>query len=270
MCQAAFYGIGAYTTAILSTRYALSFYATLPIAVTITLGVGLLASVVAIRTVGDYFVVCTLGVQVILGSVMNNWTEVTRGPLGITAIPPIRLGTVMIENRSAFLAVCITMTACVWFVVRNVFNSGFGRALRALSEDEVFTASMGKDVRQIKIMAFSLGSALAAIPGALYAHCNSYIDPTSFSLSESILVLCIVILGGRSLIGACIGSTVLVILPEALRFAGFPPSAAEKLKQIVYGLALTSIMMTSASSVGDLFRRQHTQKPQIVQQRVDL
>jgi len=172
------------------------------------------------------------------------------------------------EGKLEFLILCAQMAAGVWAVVRNVSNSGFGRALRALSEDEVFTASVGRNVRLTKIVAFSLGSALAAIPGALYAHYNSYIDATSFNVSESILILSIVILGGqRSLRGACVASAVLVIMPEFLRFAGLPTGAAANLRQIIYGIVLILIMMTNASSARDLFRRAGGKEPQMVQGR---
>ena len=122
-------------------------------------------------------------------------------------------------------------------------NSPFGRIFIALSEDEIFLKSLGKNVYQAKVISFTLGGMFAAIPGVLYAHYISYIDPTSFTVDESIFILSIVIIGGmRSLWGSALAAAILVILPEALRFIGMPSNMAANMRQIIYGIALIFMM----------------------------
>jgi len=123
-------------------------------------------------------------------------------------------------------------------------NSPFGRVLKGLREDEVFTQSLGKNVTRHKLAAFLIGGALAGVAGALYAHYVSFIDPTSFTVGESIFMLTIVIVGGTgSIIGSVVGAELLVIVPEALRFLGVPSAIAANLRQILYGALLIAFML---------------------------
>lgn len=197
----------------------------------------------ALRTVDDYFIICTLGIQVIVFSLMNNWMSLTKGPLGIPGIPSISFLGITIESKWAFLLLTLFFVALTFFFLRKLTQSSFGRTLRALSEDEIFTQSLGKNVYLSKVIAFTVGAMLAAISGVLYAHYISYIDPTSFTVDESIFILSIVIIGGmRNLWGSVIAATFLVLLPEALRFVGMPNSIAANMRQIIYGGVLIFMM----------------------------
>jgi branched-chain amino acid transport system permease protein len=243
LAHAGFYGIGAYTTAILSVNYGYPFLLSLPIAMLLCGLSALLVSFIALRTVDDYFIIITLGIQVVAFSIMNNWMELTRGPLGIPGIPPISILGFTFTDKISFLFLTLALTIIVFLLLRNITRSPFGRVLLALSEDELFTKSLGKKVYQIKIISFTIGGMFAAIPGVFYAHYISYIDPTSFTIDESIFILSIVIIGGmRSLWGSAIAAAVLVILPEALRFLGMPSNIAANMRQIIYGLALVIMM----------------------------
>ena len=150
---------------------------------------------------------------------------------------------ITISNKISFFLLTLFLTVIVYLILRNITSSPFGRILIALSEDEIFTKSLGKNVYQSKIISFTIGGMIAAIPGVLYAHYISYIDPTSFTINESIFILSIVIIGGmRNLYGSSIAAAVLVILPEALRFVGMPNNIAANMRQIIYGLALVIMM----------------------------
>ena len=198
---------------------------------------------VAVKTVDDYYVIITLGIQVVIYSIMNNWQGVTNGPLGIAGIPPFSIFGVALESKWAFLLLSAILAATVWFLLHNVMSSPFGRVLRALSEDEVYTGSLGKNVGQAKVVSFVVSGMLASIAGVLYAHYISYIDPTSFTLDESIFILSIVIIGGmRKPWGVFLAAAFLVLLPEALRFVGLPSSVAANVRQIVYGVALVVVI----------------------------
>jgi len=243
LAHAGFYGIGAYTTAILSVNYDLPFLVTLPLAMIISGLVAMIVSVIALRTVDDYFIIITLGIQIVLFSIMNNWMELTRGPLGIPGIPSISILGLEFDNKVLFLLLSLILAGVVFFIIRNITTSPFGKVLKALSEDEIFTQSLGKNVYKAKIISFTTGAMIAAVPGVLYAHYISYIDPTSFTVMESIFILSIVIIGGmRNLYGAIIAAAFLIILPEALRFIGLPNNVAANLRQIIYGIILVFMM----------------------------
>ncbi len=243
LAHAGFYGIGAYTSAILSVNYGLPFLVTLPLAMLFSGLLAIIVSVIAIRTVDDYFIIITLGIQVVAFSIMNNWIDLTNGPMGIPGIPALTIFGYAFNSKISFLILTFMMTAIIFYFLRNITKSPFGRILIALSEDEIFTKSIGKKVYQAKVASFTIGAMFAAIPGVLYAHYISYIDPTSFTVDESIFILSIVIIGGmRNLWGSAIAAAVLVILPEALRFVGMPSSIAANMRQIIYGLALVIMM----------------------------
>ncbi len=255
LTHAGFYGIGAYTTAILSTYYGFSFWPSIPLAMLISGCIAFIVSLIALRTVDDYFIICTLGIQVILFSIMNNWMELTRGPLGIPGIPSIQLFGFSVESKISFLLLSLLFVLLIWFVLRNISQSGFGKTLTAISEDEIYSQSIGKNVYLSKTVSFTLSAMLAAIPGTLYAHYISYIDPTSFTVNESIFVLSIVIIGGLgNLSGSFFASAFLVLLPEALRFVGMPDSIAANMRQIIYGLILVMVMMTGKNGVRELLQ----------------
>jgi branched-chain amino acid transport system permease protein len=243
LAHAGFYGIGAYTSAILSVNYDFSFLATLPIAMLVSGIIAVFVSTIALRTVDDYYIIITLGIQVVAFSMMNNWMELTNGPLGIPGIPAISIFGVMFNSKFSFLILTLILTGIVFVIIRNITKSPFGRILLSLSEDEIFTKGLGKKVYSAKVISFTIGGMFAAIPGVLYAHYISYIDPTSFTVNESIFILSIVIIGGmRNLWGAAIAAAVLIILPEVLRFIGMPSNIAANVRQILYGLALVFMM----------------------------
>ena len=243
LAHAGFYGVGAYTAALLAVKCQTPFWVSLPIAMVLSGLLALVVAAIALRTVDDYFVICTLGIQAIVFALMNNWMSLTRGPLGIPGIPGIKLFGMAVESKWAFLLLVIVLAALIFLAMKKMTASSFGRTLRALSEDEIFTKSLGKNVYLTKLTAFTLGAMFAAVPGTLYAHYISYIDPTSFTLDESIFILSIVILGGmRNLWGTVYAASFLVLLPEALRFIGMPGSIAANMRQIIYGGILVLMM----------------------------
>lgn len=254
LSHAGFYGIGAYTTALLTLHFNFSFWLNLPLAMLFAGVIAFFISLIALRTVEDYFIICTLGIQVVIFSIMNNWMDLTRGPLGIAGIPAIQLFDLSLDSKWAFLLLSVFFVSVVWFLLNNLFNSGFGNTLTAISEDEIYAQSLGKNVTACKILAFTLSAMFAAISGVLYAHYISYIDPTSFTVNESIFILSIVIIGGMgSLKGSFYAAAFMVLLPEFLRFVGLPDSIAANMRQIIYGIILVIVMMTGKNGMRELF-----------------
>lgn len=248
LAHAGFYGIGAYTAALLSLNFGvppiLNFFA----AMLLSGAVAYVVAKVAVRTVDDFFVIITLGIQVVIYTIMNNWQTVTNGPLGIAGIPSFSIFGFDFDDKVSFLLLAVVLTAFIWFVLANLMKSPFGRILRALSEDEIYTKSLGKDVAQAKVVSFVVSGLLASIAGVLYAHYMNNIDPTNFTIDESILILSIVIIGGmRNLLHIFYAAAFLVLLPEFLRAVGMPDSVAANMRQIFYGVALILVIYRSGA-----------------------
>lgn len=255
LAHAGFYGIGAYATAILSVDYHLPFVLTLPVGMLICGLIALMVSTIALRTVDDYFIICTLGIQIVIFSIMNNWVGLTNGPMGIPGIPSIIIFGLDFSSKFPFLILCIVLLILIFYILRVAVKSNFGRVLIALSEDEIYTQSIGKNIYKYKVIAFTMSAMIAAVPGVLYAHYITYIDPTSFTVNESIFILSIVIIGGmRNLWGILFAATFLVLLPEALRFVGLPNNIAANVRQIIYGIILIIVILKSGS-ISSIFKR---------------
>ena len=242
--QAALYGIGAYLSVLALMVFHWPLIPTLLFSMIITGLLSLLLAWPSLRLKGDYFVLATLGFQLIVFNILYNWVSVTRGPYGIPGIQnPKLFGDVEISGLWAFLALSLVLAVIVIFLFHNLIHSPFGRALRGVRDDELSMQALGKNVTAFKIQAFVISSAFIAISGFLYATYVSYIDPTSFNLDESIFILSALIVGGLGNIrGPIIGALVVILLPEALRFIGLPDSVAANIRQIIYGLALIVLM----------------------------
>lgn len=250
LAHAGFYGIGAYTTALFSVNYGLSVFITFPLAMLISGIIAYIVSKIAVRTVDDYYIIITLGIQIVIFSIFNNWQEVTRGPLGIPGIPSIEIFGFLIGSKITFIVLSVLFAATVWYAINNLVSSPFGQVLIALSEDEIFTKSLGKDVYRAKVISFTISAMFASIAGVLYAHYISYIDPTSFTIHESIFILSIVIIGGmRNLWNITFATALLVLLPEVLRFIGMPNNIAANMRQIIYGIILVLVIFRSSGKL---------------------
>jgi len=244
IANAAFYGIGAYTSALLAVHWGWPFLLTAPASMIVAAMASLMVSLPSLRLKGDYFVIATFAFQMILFSIFNNWMDLTRGPLGVPGIPQPNIFGWKVSSNLEFSILAGGFAVFAYTVVGLIVTSPFGRVLHAIREDEVFATGCGKSTLRYKVIAFAISSALAAMAGALYAHYITYIDPTSFTVMESILVLSMVIIGGAgSMWGPLVGAVVLVTLPEALRFVGLPAAAAANLRQIIYGALLVVMMM---------------------------
>lgn len=243
LCHAAFYGIGAYSTTLFMMEAGLGFFPAMVLAAVATALLSLLIAVPSLRLRGDYFVLATLGFQVIVFTVLYNWVGLTRGPYGITGIPVPSLFGLSADSVFRYFLFSWLLAGVCLGMIRALVRSPFGRLLRAVRDDEIAAAALGKNVPRIKTTAFALGAAFASIPGALFAGYMRYIDPTSFTLTESIFILSMVVIGGAgSLGGPIVGAAFMVLLPEILRFLHMPDAVAANMRQIIYGLLLIVLM----------------------------
>jgi branched-chain amino acid transport system permease protein len=242
--QAAFYGIGAYLSVFSLMVLKLPLIPTLLL---VMIGTGIASLLIAypsLRLKGDYFVLATLGFQLIVFTILYNWVSITRGPYGIPGIPSPKLfGLFSISGLIPFLILSSFFSLLIIYIFFKFIYSPFGRVLKGIRNDELAVLSLGRNVIGFKIWAFVISSSFIGIAGFLYATYVSYIDPTSFNLDEAIFILAAVLIGGTGNIrGPIIGAVFVILLPELLRFVGFPDSVAANLRQIVYGLALIILM----------------------------
>lgn len=242
--HAAFFGIGAYVAALMALNFQTPFILNIFYAVVLSGIIGALIGIPSLRLYEDYFVIATFAFQIIIFSVFNNWISLTGGPMGLPGIPQPEIFGWQVSSPLGFLSLIVCLCAVAFWISYRIVYSPFGRVLKAIREDEIFTQAVGKNVAAFKIVIFMIGSAMASVAGVIYAYYISFIDPTSFTVMESIFIISIVIIGGSgSLWGPAIGASILVILPEILRFIGFPSSMAANLRQIFYGGLLVAFMV---------------------------
>lgn len=242
--HAAFSCVGAYTSSLLALQYGISPWIGLIIGAGVAALLGIVIGLPSIRLRGDYLALATFGFGVIVYSVTKNWVSLTRGPMGLPGIPGFNLFGLSIDSIFSYLVLVAAFVLLTFFVIQRIVNSPFGRVLQGVREDEIAAQAMGKDVNRYKLFVFIIGAIFAGIAGSLYAHYITFIDPSSFTVMESITILLMVVFGGMgSLTGSFLGATFLVILPELLRFLGMPSAIAAPLRQMIYGLLLILLML---------------------------
>lgn len=244
IAHAAFYGVGAYVAALMALKINCPFIVNLICALLLTALLGLFVGIPSLRIKDESFIIATFAFQIITFSVMNNWISLTSGPMGLPGIPyPVIFGWT-VHSQNDFLMIAGFFTVAVFLVCRRIVNSPLGRILKSIREDEPFASAAGKSTAFYKVLIFSISAGMASIAGVLYAHYITFIDPTSFTVMESIFIISIVIIGGAgSLWGPVVGSIVLVSLPELLRFVGLPSAVAANIRQILYGSLLVVFMI---------------------------
>ncbi len=241
---AAFYGIGAYVAAILSTRFGWSIMATLCIAPIVAGGIALIVGTSFARFRDDYFMLATLGFLMIFNTVAKNWETLTNGSYGIAGIPKPHIFGFSFDTPATFIFLSIFILLIVIGVSYFISHSSFGRALNAIREDEDALSIFGYKTSRYKLIIFTIGAALSSLGGVLFASYITFIDPNLFTINESLLLWTMIILGGIGKNhGALLGALLLIIIPEMLRFVGFPTEIAGLMRQCIYGLLLVFLML---------------------------
>ena len=214
----AFYAVGAYTYALLNIKLGLGFWQSLPISLVLTTISGLILAIPSLRLKGDYLAIVTLGFGEITRLVLNNWDSLTGGPNGISGISSPSLLGISLGRLNRFYYLTLISVVLAYVIVRRIRLSRIGRAWIAIREDELGASSMGINTTRYKLYSFAFGSFWAGFAGSLFAAKMQFISPESFTFMESVLILCMVILGGIGSIGGVMaGAVILVILPEVLR-----------------------------------------------------
>jgi len=253
--HAAFSCIGAYTSSLLALNMGLSPWIGLMIGACVAALSGAIIGYPAVRLKGDYLALATFGMGVIVYSIAKNWVSLTRGPMGLPGIPGFSVFSFQLSEIWSYLLLVLVFVILTIFVINRIVDSPFGRILRSIREDEIASEALGKDTTRHKLLVFIIGAFFAGIAGSLYAHYITFIDPSSFTVMESITILLMVIFGGMgSISGSVAGAVILVIFPELLRFLGMPSAIAAPMRQMIYGLLLVVLMLKRPQGIMGAYR----------------
>lgn len=245
--HAAFLGVGAYTSALLS-QAGLPFFATLPLAMLMAGLLGVIVGIASLRVRDDFLAITTMGVVFLFVGVVRQ-QEWLGGELGVSGFPGTGL------SKPAFMWLTLGLAAATAVLCIYIRKSWMGRVFNGIAEDEDTMRVLGIDVPRYKLAAFAMGTALAGLAGALYAQHFKFIGPDSFGFIESITVLSMVVFGGiGSVAGVIFGAALLSALPAWFQFIG-------DYKLLVYGGLLFLMMRFSPSGVAGIVRRLFQRKP---------
>ena len=237
LAQAAFFGLGAYGVALGTVDYGLPFFAALAAGVVLATVFGVALGLASLRLGGHYLAMVTISFQQILTLVLTNWIGLTHGPDGVPHVPRPDVPGLRLGDGDHYFALCLVTLVCVTFGIWRLKSSRLGRAMQAVRDNEIAAGTCGIDVFRTKVLAFGISALLGGLGGGLFAGAFSYISPDQFAFGESIVLLTMALLGGvQSPFGALLGTGLLVILPEWLRF----------LRQVylaVYGASVILIMV---------------------------
>ncbi len=242
LAQAAFFGLGAYAVGLGTTALHLNFWLALVMGVGLTVVMGAVLGMSTLRLGGHYLAMVTISFQQILTLVMINWIPVTRGPDGVGGIGRPAL----FQSAQAFLGVCVVALAVIGYGVWMLPQTRIGRAMRAVRDNELAASVAGVHVYSVKVAAFAISAVLGGIGGGLFAGGFAYVSPDQFSFAESIVFMTMALLGGvASPVGSLIGTALLIVLPESLRFLKSVPG----LYLAIYGLSIILIVRYMADGI---------------------
>jgi len=286
----AFYAVGAYVYALLASPHFnlhLPFWVILPLCAAVACGFGILLGAPTLKLRGDYLAIVTLGFGEIVRIVLNNLSEpinLTNGPKGIAAIDPIRmgdldfsatthLGGLTLSSPIKYYYVLLGLLILVIVINLRLQNSRIGRAWEAIREDELAARAMGINTPRIKLLAFAMGASFGGLAGGLFASMQGFISPESFVLTESVMVLAMVVLGGMGNIwGVILGALLLSLIPELLRYTVEPAQQAlfgrmlidpDVIRMVLFGLAMVVMMLVRpAGLLPSALRRRELETPE--------
>lgn len=283
----AFFAVGAYTYALLaSPQFGLHwpFLLVLPLGAAVAAVFGILLGAPTLRLRGDYLAIVTLGFGEIIRVFLNNLNRpvnITNGPQGITLIDPLQIGDFSLAQTHTFAGLTFSPVHSYYFVFLacaalaialslRLEQSRIGRAWIAIRDDELAASAMGINTRNLKLLAFAMGATFGGVAGGLFASFQGFVSPESFHLIDSIMVLCMVVLGGMgNVAGVVLGAVLLTVLPEALRYIGplqqrmFGEVIVDPadLRMLLFGLALVLMMLLRPEGIWPARRRHVSAAP---------
>lgn len=249
LAHAGYFAVGAYAYALASLKLGLGFFPAVMVGMIVAAVLSMALSLPSWRFKGDFFLLISLVVQALLFSLIQNWSSpeaklgtfanLTNGSFGITGIPKPVIFGIKLDTNASVAVLSLAIAGLCGLVLRALLVSPWGRLLKSIRDDELAARTLGKNTRIAKIEAFAISGAMVAAAGATYAAHVTYIDPSAASLEESILMLCMVLVGGAgNFRGPLLGAFVLLAIPEFLRMCGIPHGVAASARLLAYGLLL--------------------------------
>ena len=241
--HAAFFGIGAYATALLSVKLEWSPWIGLVAAVALPALTGWIIGRLALKLRGAYFVLLTISFAGVVSLVSVNWMDLTNGPLGLPGVPPIEIAlpglpALSLRSKSAYYYLVLAAVGVCYLVCLGLVRSRVGRALIALRENETLAASLGIDGTHYLVLAASISAAMAGLGGGLYAHYTRFVSPEVFLFSYTVTMVIMVVAGGKgTLAGPVVGAVIFTVLPEALRAL-----TSWQWQMLLYGVLLIAVL----------------------------
>ncbi|MFT9846381.1 branched-chain amino acid ABC transporter permease [Aneurinibacillus sp. REN35] len=247
--HAAFFGIGAYTSALLALNGVPTMFSFI-LAAIISAVFGLIIGYPVLRLRGHYFAIATLGFGEIIHLILNNWVDVTRGPMGLSGIPkPDHIGFVDFSLKIDYYYLTLILVLAVIYLSSRIKKSKMGRALLAIRTDEITASSMGINVAYYKTTAFVWSAAIAGMAGSAYAHYVLFLSPETFKLSMSINILLMLLIGGMgSIAGAILGGLFITVLSEYLR-------AFAEYQMLIYGVLIVIVVIFAPKGLSGMLER---------------
>lgn len=243
LAHVATYAIGAYATAILATFHGQPIHVCIVVSMLFSAALASLIGLISLKLADDYFAIGSLAFNAVVIALLINLKDLTKGVLGIPGIPRPEIFGFEFKSNASFFALLFAIDILVMIVLYILFQSSFGRNVRAQAESEQFSLSLGKDTHAIKVMSFIISSSCAGLAGSMFSYYYNYIDPSSFGLHEMIFVFSIVIVGKPgSFWGVLLGTIFLVLLPEPLRFLEIDSSILGPMRQLLYAVILFAVV----------------------------
>jgi len=235
--HAAFFGLGAYGSAILTATYNFPPWPAMALTAILLAVIALALGVPTLRLSGHYLAMATLGFNYVVHSIFVQWDEVTGGPSGLSGVPPLSLFGFAFDSDVKFHYLVWTFALVALMLCLNLVRSGVGRGLAALAQDEVAAATLGVNVQRDKVQVFVLSAVFASVAGSLYAHYFGYVNPDAFSIFKSLDLVIMVVVGGLgSIWGTLFGVGFIVVLPHVVDFL-------ETYSDIIHGAILVAILL---------------------------
>lgn len=265
LAHAGYFAIGAYVYALGTVCWGLDSLTAIVLAFAVGGIASLLVSLPTWRLKGDFFVIASIAVQVLIFSAAYNWgkndaplgsiSNITNGPFGISGIDRPTIFGCRFSPLASMAALSLAFAAIFAGICHLLLHSPWGRILQCMRDDELATRNLGKSVQFLKVQAIFIASAMAAVAGSIYASYTSYVDPSLASIDQSILLLSMVLVGGSgNLRGPLVGAAVLLIIPEVLRFVHIPDSVAAELRVLLYGLMLVLIVRFKPEGIAGKYK----------------
>lgn len=253
--HAGFFGIGAYTSGILTVNFQMSPWLAMIIGVIVTFFIAYIIGIPILKLKGHFLALATLGINIIIYMLIIGLNQWTGGAAGKVGIPSLSLFGTSLTDKVLFYFLVWTLAFLVLVISLNIVRSHVGRLLRSIQDSEIATETLGVQVSKYKVAIFALSAAFASLGGSIYAHYITFVSPPTFYITNSILFLIMVMVGGASSIwGAILGTTIIVFLNEVIKFVGHTYlGISGEVEIVVYGLIIILIMMFIPKGLMSLF-----------------